>query len=588
MARGLSNKESRLFLETLGKSLFEGHKCKDLLIIDHIGHYTVSMGPPWHTASDLFEIPSLLNEFGPRRVSWGDETPKNQYDMVFGFFPFGLHPRAATSMFEENDLYSDSVHLPKSAVTKTSEMEGIIASARMISKNGIGIFQVTGSYEFKLRKTNLEEILHEQGCYITCVINAPNHFYSYSPVRTTFVVISRKQHEKIFLMDLSGEKTLPSLQNYFEKIDGDDITKGVWELRENFDDFGSWYLRKALDSMPTGELEGTTEKDLKDLAKEINSGKFTKDTEFQHTERENAVYIPKIGTRPATTILDESSMKHQNYHQVIVDETQISAEYLCMYLNMPIGKQALSSRYTGTTIPKLSKSGLKTMPVIFTSLAEQAQLSEAHEAAIQKIRKKQEEADLATELATEKLHKNPLSMDSITKVIGSIEGTAELSKEDQIKEWVNIGENKHIEFKETFDLNKHTGNADKNLQHSALKTICAFLNTEGGVLLVGIHDKGEILGVDAECNRQKKGDDGFLLHINNLIDSRIGTLVNEAVSRRIVTVNSKKVLVFDCKPLPKGTSPVWLDGKELYYRTDPATRLLEGPDALEYIKKRFG
>ena len=50
------------------------------------------------------------------------------------------------------------------------------------------------------------------------------------------------------------------------------------------------------------------------------------------------------------------------------------------------------------------------------------------------------------------------------------------------------GESKTVEFKETFALDVKKGTKEKYIEKSALKTIVAFLNAEGGDLLVGVND----------------------------------------------------------------------------------------------------
>ena len=48
------------------------------------------------------------------------------------------------------------------------------------------------------------------------------------------------------------------------------------------------------------------------------------------------------------------------------------------------------------------------------------------------------------------------------------------------------------EFKQTFSLDVKKGSKEKYIEKAALKTIGAFLNTEGGDLLVGVDDDGNI------------------------------------------------------------------------------------------------
>ena len=101
----------------------------------------------------------------------------------------------------------------------------------------------------------------------------------------------------------------------------------------------------------------------------------------------------------------------------------------------------------------------------------------------------------------------------------------------------------------------------------------AFLNSDGGDLIIGIADDGEITGVDDELLKFFKNTDKYLLHIKNLIKTRIGEQFYPFIDYRIVEIDSKNVIRFACKPSQK---PCYLDNKDFYVRTNPATDKLEG------------
>ena len=65
---------------------------------------------------------------------------------------------------------------------------------------------------------------------------------------------------------------------------------------------------------------------------------------------------------------------------------------------------------------------------------------------------------------------------------------------------IKRGENEKIEFKSTLRINLHTKEQDKKVENSVLKTIVAFLNSEGGTLLIGVSDCGEIIGIEKDIN----------------------------------------------------------------------------------------
>ncbi|MHC5083377.1 MAG: AlbA family DNA-binding domain-containing protein, partial [Planctomycetota bacterium] len=63
---------------------------------------------------------------------------------------------------------------------------------------------------------------------------------------------------------------------------------------------------------------------------------------------------------------------------------------------------------------------------------------------------------------------------------------------------INTGEGDQLEFKSTLRWNLKANRPGKEIEISALKTIVAFLNSEGGSLIVGIEDNGNILGIEAD------------------------------------------------------------------------------------------
>lgn len=148
---------------------------------------------------------------------------------------------------------------------------------------------------------------------------------------------------------------------------------------------------------------------------------------------------------------------------------------------------------------------------------------------------------------------------------------------------IAMGENEKLEFKSTLRWNLIAEKADRAIETSALKTIVAFLNTEGGTLLVGVKDDGSILGIDKD---QFLSEDKFLLHFSNLTNERIGRHYIEQIQYGLKEVNGKKILRVDCKPSP---DPVFLkgSGEEFYVRNGPSSVLLTTSEVLEYAKKHF-
>ena len=159
-------------------------------------------------------------------------------------------------------------------------------------------------------------------------------------------------------------------------------------------------------------------------------------------------------------------------------------------------------------------------------------------------------------------------------------------EEDEIKEvtaLITAGESDIVEFKSTLRINLQTGEKDKRMEKAALKTIVAFLNSNGGTLLVGVADDGKILGADEKSfdNRDKMN-----LHITNLLSSQIGDEFIPFIRFRSIEFGDKVVLRFTCKAT---LSPVFLkdNGAELYFvRSGPSSVELTGVDLIKYVNNR--
>ena len=149
---------------------------------------------------------------------------------------------------------------------------------------------------------------------------------------------------------------------------------------------------------------------------------------------------------------------------------------------------------------------------------------------------------------------------------------------------IENGESEFVEFKSTLRYNLHTNKFDKNIEHAALKTIAAFLNSAGGTLLVGVDDHKNLLGLEKD---NFKDDDHMLLHLTKMIQERIGIKQTQYVRAIIETKESLKILRIDVRP---STSPAYLEhnGEEyLYVRTGPATTRMNVSEVYTYIKSRF-
>lgn len=158
------------------------------------------------------------------------------------------------------------------------------------------------------------------------------------------------------------------------------------------------------------------------------------------------------------------------------------------------------------------------------------------------------------------------------------------SNGEEISLIIQQGESKTAEFKQTFALDVKTKQRAKYITDACIKTIAAFLNTEGGQLLVGVDDDGKFVGIADEVSKLYKTKDKFLLHFKDVLKTRIGEEFYPYIDQRVEIIRGKEIFVVSCS---KADLPVFVDGTDFFVRTNPATDKLEGRKLLEYTKIRF-
>lgn len=149
---------------------------------------------------------------------------------------------------------------------------------------------------------------------------------------------------------------------------------------------------------------------------------------------------------------------------------------------------------------------------------------------------------------------------------------------------ISHGESSDVEFKSTLRMNLHTGSKDPRIEFAVLKTIAGFLNSNGGILTIGVADDGTPLGIDADGF---ENEDKMNFHLVNLINDRIGPAMMQFIHTRYEDYDSHRVMVIECT---KAKSPVFLkDGNtdRFYFRTGPSTTELSASQTQEYIKQRY-
>ncbi len=134
------------------------------------------------------------------------------------------------------------------------------------------------------------------------------------------------------------------------------------------------------------------------------------------------------------------------------------------------------------------------------------------------------------------------------------------------------------------------------MEHVVVKTVCALLNSEGGSLLIGVDDAGQVLGLEQDFATlgSKQNADGFELFLRQLLDNALSAVTANTVRIRFHELNGRQlcevaVVASSGRPVfakpAKGSGTA---GSEFWIRVGNSTRQLHGDDMVQYQGEHWG
>lgn len=178
----------------------------------------------------------------------------------------------------------------------------------------------------------------------------------------------------------------------------------------------------------------------------------------------------------------------------------------------------------------------------------------------------------------------------LEKITATEETVAPVSLEDLIAE----GESDELEFKSTLRWDLKEGTVNKKLEEVIMKTVAAFANSQGGILLIGVGDDGEVLGLEPDYHSLGGVDrDKFELHLRNLLNQQFGTgFVTSKVVIKFHEVGDKEVCQIETAPAKEPVIVLIKDKngqsvERFYARSGNSSQEIPLSEMNAYIKERF-
>ena len=165
-----------------------------------------------------------------------------------------------------------------------------------------------------------------------------------------------------------------------------------------------------------------------------------------------------------------------------------------------------------------------------------------------------------------------------------------------IKEILTDEESRYLEFKSSLRYDYRQEKTNPELEKVIMKTIAAFGNTDGGILIIGVDDDKNILGLEKDFQTLKKSDaDYYEVHLRNIMHKLMGVkYVSKYIRTQFEQVEDGK-WVCKIKVIP-AKEPLYLKYKnkngqldeKFYVRSGNSSHEIESiAEINDYINSKF-
>ena len=191
--------------------------------------------------------------------------------------------------------------------------------------------------------------------------------------------------------------------------------------------------------------------------------------------------------------------------------------------------------------------------------------------------------------------------------IGYVKKILRTIDEEKLKKMIQEGESRFLEFKETFKVDASTKTELKCLRDEVVKEIAAFMNTRGGMLLIGVTDLQCVTGLtlDYRFINPKRYNQSKQDKLKQEIRSYVGEKLQDntletryditfkCIDRNeicVIEVNRSKIPVFVDQKIMYCKCNInkhFLGKRQIFYiRTDSGAKMLDAREFLKFWEDR--
>lgn len=157
-----------------------------------------------------------------------------------------------------------------------------------------------------------------------------------------------------------------------------------------------------------------------------------------------------------------------------------------------------------------------------------------------------------------------------------------------VQELISKEEHERLEFKSSLRFDTRSGKLNRDLEKAAMKTVAAFLNTQGGHLVLGVDNARNVLGLSKDYGTiQIQNSDGFENHFTQVFNAMIGPEFRNFVKLYFYKVGESEVCVVRVAPSAR---PAYLktdNNEHFYVRTGNVSTSLKLSEVESYAVSRW-
>ncbi|PRY64805.1 type I restriction system adenine methylase HsdM [Vreelandella songnenensis] len=383
---------------------------------------------------------------------------------------------------------------------------------------------------------------------------------------------------------INSYKTWKSQGHYARVVSYDEIAAKDFNLRINSyvdNSPTSKRIRELGEYHKEYDLYGFDPEDGSSAVLKINAAKS-----FDN-KRNSIFFNRRFAKREVYSSINEIREKkgEGEYIQVVLREDIIFSEYAKLFFMSELGQLTIQHLLPEGTLSVANAESIKNLKIYAPPLKEQNDIID--------LAKRLDVARKSISENWDNLITRPSLANSVRERLDRfVHDLSDMGSEASVRYMLDKNEDKYTEFKQHFFLNneqvykpqvKIVRNQEEQIK--ALKNIASFINSEGGSLLIGVNDSGEISGIEEEMIRLKiKKNEKYIKDLESKAKTHLGKGISKFITIKALYLESKTILLVSCKRSPR---PVFIDEKDFFIRRSSESEALSGHEMLNYIQTHF-